>query len=90
MGRSFRPLRMPAGPFFALAAACETVCRPMGLAPPLYRRRVAFYTKDRAFDTAKMRSVLAFSPSRDNDRAIRETVQGYIDRGLLPTPRSGV
>jgi dihydroflavonol-4-reductase len=84
MGVSFRPLRLPAGPFFALAAACEAVCKPLGVAPPLYRRRVAFYTKDRAFDTAKMRTVLEFTPSRTNAAAIRETVQGYLDRGLLP------
>ena len=37
-------------------AACEVVCAPFGLEPPLYRRRVDFFTKSRAFDITRARA----------------------------------
>lgn len=79
----FRPLRLPAGPFFAAAAVCEAVCKPLKLSPPIYRRRVAFYTKDRAFDTTKLRTVLKYQPKRTNIEAIRETTLGYVKKGWI-------
>jgi hypothetical protein len=35
------------GPFFLAADICKALCTPLGIQPPLYRRRVAFYAKDR-------------------------------------------
>jgi nucleoside-diphosphate-sugar epimerase len=79
----FKPIRLPARPFFWAAALCETICTPLGLRPPLYRRRVAFFTKDRSFDTRKVQETLDWSPSRSNEEGIRETALAYRDNGWL-------
>ncbi len=57
---SMRIIRLPAWPLFLAADLCGGVCRPLGIEPPIYRRRVAFFTKDRAFDTSKLRTVLGY------------------------------
>jgi len=79
----FHPLRIPAGPVFLLADLCEAVCKPFGISPPLYRRRVAFFTKDRSFDTRKLQAAFDWSPSRDNETGIRETALAYREAGWL-------
>lgn len=83
LGYRFRVLRIPAWPFFGLAALCEAFCRPLGLEPPLHRRRVAFYTKDRAFNTAKLRDRLGFTPRYSNEQGIVETARAYVAKGWL-------
>lgn len=83
LGYPFVPVRIPAWPFFAAAAVCEAVCKPFGLEPPLHRRRVAFFTKDRAFDTSKMRTRLGFTPRYDNERGIVETAKAYAAKGWV-------
>lgn len=88
LGRRVRVVRLPVRPFMMAAAACEAVCRPLGLEPPLHRRRVAFYTKDRAFDTSKLRQVLGFIPSHGTDEGLVEAARWYVDRGWLPASRS--
>src|SRR5262249_34145916 len=57
--------RLPVGPFYALAAICESVCPRLGVAPPLFRRRVDIFTKDRAFDISKAQRELNFRPQVD-------------------------
>ncbi|MBM4142632.1 MAG: NAD-dependent epimerase/dehydratase family protein [Lentisphaerae bacterium] len=86
LGRRARIVRIPVGPFFAAAAVCEAVCKPLGIEPPLYRRRVAFYTKDRAFRTDKIRDRLGFECRYSNEEGIRMTARWYRDAGWL---RSG-
>jgi dihydroflavonol-4-reductase len=81
--RQTRPVRVPAWPAFAAAAVCETICKPLGIEPPLYRRRVAFYTKDRAFDTRKLRAVIAPRYRYTNEEGLRETARWYARQGWL-------
>lgn len=83
LGYPFRPIRIPAWPFFLAAGLCEAVCKPLGVEPPLHRRRVAFFTKDRAFNTAKLRDRLGFVPRYDNIRGIEETARAYAAKGWL-------
>jgi dihydroflavonol-4-reductase len=83
LGYGFHPVRIPAWPFFALAAVCEALCRPFGLEPPLHRRRVAFFTKDRAFNTAKLRDRLGFTPRYSNEQGLVETARAYAAKGWL-------
>ena len=86
LGRPVRIVRLPAWPFFALAAVCETVCRPLGLEPPLYRRRVAFFTKDRSFDTRKLRDVLGYAPLFTDEEGLSSTTRWYVERGWIRAP----
>src|SRR5690606_39400598 len=55
-------LRLPVWPFWTAGLVCEAVCIPFGVEPPLYRRRVDFYTKSRAFDTTRARTELGYAP----------------------------
>ncbi|HBI15669.1 MAG TPA: oxidoreductase [Desulfobulbaceae bacterium] len=82
-GRKIRILRLPIPPFFLLADICEAVCRPLGIEPPLYRRRVAFYSKDRQFDVSKMRRVLGYEPRHGNEEGLAETADWYVQQGWL-------
>jgi nucleoside-diphosphate-sugar epimerase len=82
-GRRLRVLRLPVWPFHAAAAVCEAVCRPLGIEPPLYRRRVDFYTKDRAFDTRKLRERLGYQCVFTNETGMRETAAWYRHAGWL-------
>lgn len=83
LGNKIRIVRLPAWPFFFAAYICEFICRPMGIAPPLYRRRVAFFTKDRLFDTQKIRNVLGFQTKYDNETGIAETARWYKEQGWI-------
>lgn len=81
--RPFRPIRLPVAPFFALADLTEAICRPLKLSPPIYRRRVAFFTKDRSFDTRKIREELGFSYKWAADSGLRDTARWYVDHKWL-------
>lgn len=82
-GGKARFLRVPAWPFFWAAAACEAVCRPFGWSPPIYRRRVAFFTKDRSFDTSKLRERLGFTYGRTTGEGLRATARWYREQGWV-------
>lgn len=75
--------RVPVWPLMAAGALCEAVCRPFGIEPPLHRRRVAFFTKDRAFSNARIRAELGFEPQVDMREGIRRTARWYFDAGHL-------
>lgn len=83
LGRTSRFVRVPAWPFFMLAALCETVCRPLGLEPPLYRRRVAFFTKDRSFNTTRLREKLGYHYRWTTETGLRETVRWYLEQDWI-------
>ena len=83
LGRGVRIVRLPAWPFFAAAAVCEAVCRPLGIEPPLYRRRVAFFTKDRLFDTQKLRDRLGYRMQHPCEQGLAETARWYVEHGWL-------
>ena len=73
-------LRLPVWPFWAAGAVCEAVCRPLGIEPPLYRRRVDFFTKSRAFDISRSRRELGFNPAVGLREGIRRTLEWYREQ----------
>jgi dihydroflavonol-4-reductase len=76
-------LRLPVWPFWVAGLVCEKVCVPLRIEPPLYRRRVDFYTKSRAFDTSRARAELAYNPGVDLPTGVARTVAWYRDKGWL-------
>ncbi len=76
-------LRLPVWPFWVAGAACEAVCAPLGIEPPLYRRRVDFYTKSRAFDISRARAEIGYDPQVGLREGIRRTLDWYRHRGWL-------
>ena len=83
LGRAPRFVHVPAGPLFLAADICERVCKTLDLSPPLYRRRVAFFTKDRSFNTAKMRRLTGFECRYSNEAGLTATADWYRAEGWL-------
>jgi nucleoside-diphosphate-sugar epimerase len=76
-------LKLPVKPFQWLGSLCETVVIPLGLEPPIYRRRVDFFTKDRSFSIAKARRILNYEPKINLQEGIRRTMAWYVSQGLI-------
>ncbi|MBN1352395.1 NAD-dependent epimerase/dehydratase family protein [candidate division KSB1 bacterium] len=74
---------IPVFPVWLAGALCELVCRPLGIQPPIYRRRVDFFMKDRAFDISKAKRVLGYQPRVSLKEGIRRTAKWYLEKGLL-------
>jgi len=76
-------VHLPVWPFWTAGLLCEMICVPLRVEPPIYRRRVDFYTKSRAFDTTRARTELGYEPKVDLEDGIRRTAGWYRSEGLL-------
>ena len=76
-------LTLPVWPVWLAGALCELVCVPLRVEPPLYRRRVEFFTKSRAFDASRAGRELGFSPQVELEEGIHRTAVWYREQGLL-------
>ena len=77
------PFRIPAAPLQLAGDLCEAVCVPFGLEPPLHRRRVDFWTKNRSFSIEKARRLLGYAPKVDVEEGIARTAAWYRQAGWL-------
>jgi dihydroflavonol-4-reductase len=82
-GKPLRFIRLPAWPLFVAAVVCEALCRPLKISPPLYRRRVAFFTKDRSFNTSKLERLLGYVNRVEVRAGLRATARWYREAGWL-------
>ena len=76
-------LRLPLAPMLAAAAVVEDVCQKLHVDPPIYRRRMDFFTSDSAFDTSKARRLLGWTPRVELEEGVRRTYEGYRGVGEL-------
>jgi dihydroflavonol-4-reductase len=76
--------RLPYWPLEAGAVACEALCRPLGIDPPLHRRRVAFFVKNRAFSIARAQRELGYAPRVAIEDGLKRTAEWYVEEGFLP------
>lgn len=77
------PVRIPVAPLRWAGALCEAICVPLGIEPPLHRRRVDFWTKNRAFSIAKARRLLGYTPQVDVEEGVARTAAWYKAAGWL-------
>ncbi len=70
-------VHLPVWPFWLAGAACEAICAPLRIEPPIYRRRVDFFTKSRAFDISRARAELGYDPKIGLREGIRRTLAWY-------------
>jgi dihydroflavonol-4-reductase len=84
LGRKPPRLHLPYGPLYQLARFMEAVCAPLGVQPPLHRRRLKFFKHNRAFTSEKAQAKLGYRPKIDLDEGFRRTVSWYRQTGLLP------
>ncbi len=76
-------LNLPVKPLQFIGSACEAICVPLGLNPPIYRRRVDFFTKDRSFNCIKALNELGFLPAQSIPQEISDIVSDYKKRRWL-------
>jgi nucleoside-diphosphate-sugar epimerase len=76
-------LHLPVWPFWLAGAACEAICAPFGIEPPIYRRRVDFFTKSRAFAITRARTEIGYAPTIGVREGITRTLNWYRDHGWL-------
>ncbi len=76
-------LRLPVWPFWMAGLLAELTLVPFGIDPPIYRRRVDFYRKSRAFDTKRARRELGFEPRVDLEEGIHLTAEWYRRQNWL-------
>ena len=78
-----RVIRLPIKPVEMLAEGCERICRPFGISPPIYKRRIEFFTQNKSYEIAKARRVLGFEPKVRMSEGLRRTADWYRERGML-------
>ena len=76
-------LHLPVWPFWIAGAVCEAICVPFGIEPPIYRRRVDFFTKSRAFDITRARREIGYEPRVGLREGIRRTLEWYRQQGWI-------
>jgi nucleoside-diphosphate-sugar epimerase len=75
--------RIPFYPVYLGSRICEGICRPLGLNPPLYPRRVEFFSLDRAFSIEKAKRLLGYHPKIELKEGLSKTAMWYKEQGLI-------
>ncbi|HVR75983.1 MAG TPA: oxidoreductase, partial [Planctomycetota bacterium] len=83
MGVRVRIVNLPLLPLIAAGHLLEKGCKPFGITPPLFPRRVDWFRQVRAFRIDKARTTLGYSPGIDIDEGLRRTAAWYRAEGLL-------
>lgn len=77
-------IHLPLWPFRVAAHVFEWLLPPLGMTPPLHRRRLDFFTKSFVFSIEKAQRLLDFRPEIDFASGALDTAQWYRARGYLP------
>lgn len=75
--------RFPVMPVYYAGYLCEIICKPFGISPPLYRRRVDFFRNSRSFSIDKARRILGFEPKVTYEDGLAKTAAWYKQKGYL-------
>ncbi|MFV2057299.1 MAG: NAD-dependent epimerase/dehydratase family protein [Thiohalomonadales bacterium] len=76
-------LRAPMLPFYLLAVLMELTLKPLGIQPPLHRRRLDFFKKTLYFRQDKPQQVLGFTSKTSFAEGSAQTAEWYRQQGLL-------
>lgn len=83
LGKDPPKLRIPLWPLMGIAAMLEAALRPVGIQPPLHRRRMNFFIKSFSFEMQPVREALGYSPKVRFEEGAAKTAAWYRSRGLL-------
>jgi nucleoside-diphosphate-sugar epimerase len=70
-------LRVPLAPVTAAAIVLETTLRPLGIQPPLHRRRIDFFRKSFELSGGKALQLLGFEPQVGFREGVERTARWY-------------
>jgi nucleoside-diphosphate-sugar epimerase len=84
LGTKVRLYRFPSyRAVHALAYAMEIASKPFNYEPPLFRRRLTWFSTNRAWDITRARTELGFQPRISLEEGLTLTHKWYYDRKLL-------
>ena len=75
--------KAPMWPFYILAVIMELTLKPLGIQPPLHRRRLDFFKKTLYFSPDKSAKLLGFKPAVDFKMGCQKTAEWYQEQGML-------
>jgi len=73
----------PVLPVVIAGHLCEKICKPFGIVPPIFPRRVDWYRQNRAFKIDKATKELGYVPGVDLDEGLRRTAVWYQAENLI-------
>jgi len=83
LGKKIPSFRVPLSPCLGLAYILEKSLRPLGIQPPIHRRRMDFFRKSFNFSNAASSRLLGFAPRYDFQRGAEATLRWYVGMGYL-------
>lgn len=73
----------PIIPLIIAGHVFEKVCKPFGITPPIFPRRVDWYRQVRAFRIDKAKNELGYLPKVGIDEGLKNTAEWYRQEGYL-------
>lgn len=83
MGVSIKIPHYPVWPLVAAGHVCEKLCRPLGIIPPIFPRRVDWFRQNRAFKIDKARRELGYEPRVGLEEGLKRTADWYRAEGMI-------
>lgn len=83
IGVSVRIPHFPIWPVLIAGHVCEKVCKPFGINPPIFPRRVDWFRQVRAFKIDKARRDLGYEPRVGIDEGLKITGDWYKETGRI-------
>jgi len=83
MGMNIKVWHFPLLPLRIAGHACEKICKPFGIAPPIFPRRVDWFRQVRAFSIDKAKQELGYVPMIGIDEGLKRTAAWYMQEGYL-------
>lgn len=74
---------LPLPPLIVAGHICEKLCKPIGINPPIFPRRVDWFRQVRAFRIDKAKRDLNYRPKVGIDEGLRLTGEWYRQEGYL-------
>ncbi|MBK8944256.1 MAG: NAD(P)-dependent oxidoreductase [Ignavibacteriae bacterium] len=83
LNKPLSKIKIPVFPVWVAGALCEFICKPFGISPPIFRRRIDFFVKDRAFDITKAKTILNYNPQITLEEGLTRTANWYKEKKLI-------
>jgi len=83
LGVKLPKFKIPLTPMLITATCMEKTLRPLGIQPPLHRRRMDFFVKSFTLSYEKAKKELGFNPGYSFSMGINETRDWYKESGLI-------
>jgi 2-alkyl-3-oxoalkanoate reductase len=83
IGVDVKTPRFPIWPLIIAGHVCEKACKPFGITPPIFPRRVDWFRQVRAFRIDKAKRDLGYSPRVGIEEGLRLTGEWYTKEGYI-------